>query len=95
MSKETRTIRPFTGLGGLDGALNETVLYFGSEACLANDALTVDIASQEFLLRSVRLEWGSDERALEQFKTRISVASEDARFSPLISRLWPLQAVHS
>lgn len=82
MSKETRTIRPFIGLGGLEGVLDEALLHVGPEACLANEGITVDLAPHEFLLRPVSIEWGSDAEAFEHFKTRLGEGAEAAGLAP-------------
>jgi len=76
MSKETRTIRPFVGIDDLAGVLDEAVLYFGQEACLANEGVTANLSPHEFLLRPVSMEWGSDERAFEEFKKRLSEGAD-------------------
>lgn len=78
MSKETRTIRPFIGLEGLKDVLDEVLLHFGQEACLANDGLTVDLSPREFLLRPVSVEWGSDGQAFKSFTERLVTGAQTA-----------------
>lgn len=81
MSKETRTVRPFVGLDTLEGALSETLLHFGQEACTADQGIIVDLAAHEFLLRPVSVEWGADDQAFEAFKDRIIDGAARAQIS--------------
>lgn len=73
MSTETRTIRPFTGLGDLENVLEGITLHFGRDRVPANGGITVDFPPHEFLLRpvSVEWEWGADSEAFDQFKARL------------------------
>jgi hypothetical protein len=80
MSKETRTIRPFTGLGELPNVFDTAVLRFGSDACLANESITVDLTTPEFLAHSVALEWAPDAESFEQFRQRLAACTLDAGF---------------
>jgi hypothetical protein len=68
MNTETRTIRPFTGLGGLDEVLEGVVLHFGPDAVRANESIALDMPPYEFLLRPVHLEWAADEVSFHEFK---------------------------
>lgn len=81
MSKETRTVRPFTGIERLAGVLDETLLHFGPDTCLANGSIAVDVPAGEFLVRPVTVEWGSDEQAFGKFKERIETGAEAAGFN--------------
>lgn len=78
MSKETRTVRPFVGLDGLAGVLDEAVLRFGQDTCLGNRGITVDVSPHEFLLRPVLIEWGSDDEAFDGFAERIRRGADAA-----------------
>ena len=71
MSKETRTIRPFVGLAGVESILEEAVVYFGQEPCLAGQSMVSDLAPHEFLLRPVRLHWAPDQEAHDIFRERL------------------------
>ncbi len=80
MSKETRTIRPFTGLGELPSVFDSALLRFGSDSCLANGSVSVDLPSQEFLARSVTLEWAADAESFEHFRQRVAASALAAGF---------------
>ncbi|MBA4156183.1 MAG: hypothetical protein H0X65_01750 [Gemmatimonadetes bacterium] len=80
MSKETRTIRPFTGLGELASVFDSTVLRFGSDVCLANESVTVDLTPPEFLARSVVLEWAADAESFERFRQCVAASPLAAGF---------------
>lgn len=82
MSKETRTIRPVSGLGTLPAVLEATKLRFGSETCLAGDGITVEVPPHEFLRRPVSVEWTSDAESFGQFKARLEERAQGAGFTP-------------
>jgi hypothetical protein len=79
MSKETRTVRPFVGIDPLSRVLDETLLHFGQQTCLANHGITIEGTPHEFLLRPVWIEWGSDAAAFESFKARVYEGVQHAR----------------
>lgn len=78
MSKETRTIRPFLGVDELATVLDETLLYFGQEPCLANQGITSDLSPHEFLLRPVSIAWAADDQGFESFETSIRRGAQAA-----------------
>jgi hypothetical protein len=78
VSKETRTIRPFVGLDDLQGPLEEAVLYFGQEPCLAGETLTVSLSPHEFLLRPVTIQWAPEESAHRGFVERLTAGTLSA-----------------
>lgn len=71
MSTETRTIRPFTGLAGLEDVLENATLHFGQDVVHANGGIAADTTPHEFLLRPVNLEWSPSDELFEDFKEEI------------------------
>lgn len=68
MSTESRTIRPFLGLGSLEKALSQSLLHFGQESCDPDKSLVVDLTPHEFMLRPVTISWASDDEAFSRLK---------------------------
>lgn len=81
MSRETRTIRPFVGLGDIGAVLEETALHFGTETCLAGQGITIDVSPHEFLMRPVTIEWAADDTGLQEFTDRAREAVKAAGLS--------------
>ena len=71
MSTETRTIRPFLGIGALEDVLEGAVLHFGPASVPAGKGVTVDLAPHEFLIRPVAIQWAEDGVGFEQLKQKI------------------------
>lgn len=82
MSRETRTIRPFVGIEGLESVLDETLLHFGPDSCHAGEGITVDIAPHEFTIRPVSIEWRKSEESFSAMIDRLRDESDAAGFAP-------------
>lgn len=80
MSTETRTIRPFTGLGELPRVFDSTVLRFGSDTCGVNQSIMTDLRPDEFLARSITLEWAADAESFAHFRQRVPASALAAGF---------------
>src|SRR5690554_44502 len=80
MSKETRTVRPYVGLGDLSAVLDQAILRFGQDVCLAQHTITVDAPPDLFLIRTVAIEWATDSDSFAEFKRRITNAVQKAGF---------------
>jgi hypothetical protein len=78
MSKETRTVRPFTGIAEIEGILDEALVDFGLDTCLANGSLIVDLPAREFLVRPVVIQWAADQAAFEDFRERLKAGARNA-----------------
>jgi hypothetical protein len=59
---------------------NTSVLRFGSDTCLANAGIAVDLTPPEFLARSISLEWAADAESFERFRQRIAAGALNAGF---------------
>ena len=81
MSQETRTIRPFAGLGSVQDVFVGTVLEFGDLQCLADSSLSVELDPHEFLQRRVLLRW-ADPLRIGEFKGQLVKACEDIEADP-------------
>jgi len=78
MSKETRTVRPFTGLNMLAPILDHSLLYFGQEKCEPGAGHIADLAVEEFMRRPLVIEWASDDEAFSQLRVRLVAGAADA-----------------
>jgi len=91
VSTETRTVRPFVGVEGLEDALEGSVLHFGLDRCPGagdNRDILVDLLPEEFLRRSISLEWAPDDEAFSVLKKQMAKSAEEAGIKLAALSLW-------
>ena len=84
MSRERRTLEPYTVDPSLRSALREATVWLDGECCAAGSSLSIDDGS--FGRREVRLTWASEE-ALDDFKSRLTNGAYATGIHPKWMRL--------
>ncbi len=72
MSRERRTIRPYTDAFAFTSALNEATVWLDDLRCAAGSSLTVDDGS--FVRREVRVIWAAEDE-FDQFRKQLNDAA--------------------
>lgn len=81
MSRETRTLRPFSAPSAFNEALQFAQFHMGEQICDADSRITIESASA-FLRAKPALSWARDNAEMEMFRSLLGAGVKESGISP-------------